>query len=57
MNFNFINDLSLCKLFLINQNNPPADWLILLGMRKKKKNIISERIGYQFLPMNSSYSD
>ncbi len=56
MNFNCINDLYLCKLFLINQNNPPADWLILLGMRNKK-NIISERIGYRFLPMNSSYSD
>ncbi len=38
MNFNFINDLYLCKLLLINQNNPPADWLILLGMRNKKKH-------------------
>ncbi len=38
MNFNFVNYLYLFKLLLLNQNNPTAVWLILLGMRNKKSN-------------------
>ncbi len=43
MNFNFVNYLYLFKLLLLIQNNPTAVWLILLGMRNKKKNVISEK--------------
>ncbi len=42
MNFNFVSYMYLLKLLLLNQNNPTAVWLILLGMRNKKKNMISE---------------
>ncbi len=43
MKFNFVNYLYLFKLLLINQNNPTAVWLILLGMCNKI-NMISEKI-------------
>ncbi len=57
MNFNFVNYLYLFKSLLLNQNNPTAVWLILLGMRNKK-NVISEKkkyLSYRFLQMSSSY--
>ncbi len=38
MNFNFVNYLYLFKLVLLNQNNPTAVWLILLGMHNKKRD-------------------
>ncbi len=41
MNFNLVNYLYLFKVIIINQNNPAAVWLILLGMRNKKQ--ISEK--------------
>ncbi len=37
MYFNLVNYLYLFKLLLLNQNNPTVVWLILLGMRIKKK--------------------
>ncbi len=44
MNFNLINNLYLLKLLLLNQNNPTAVWLLLLGMRNKKKVISENKI-------------
>ncbi len=42
MNYNFVSYLYLFELLLLNQNNPTAVWLILLGMHNKK-NMIYEK--------------
>ncbi len=42
MNFNLVNYLYLFKVIIINQNNPAAVWLILLGMRNKKNRFLKK---------------
>ncbi len=44
MNFNLVNYLYLFKVIIINQNNPAAVWLILLGMRNKKNWFLKKNI-------------
>ncbi len=56
MNFNFVNYLHLFKLLLLNQNNPTAVWLILLGMRNKKKMISEKKNIYiEYIHTHSIY--
>ncbi len=49
MNYNFVNYLYLFKLLLLNQNNQTAVWLIVLGMRNKKKRDFWKNIKMELL--------